>query len=675
CPTTGTVGTPITQFTLTAAGGQAPYTWAVSSPTWLQLGTATGAIAQFSGTPTTAGPAAVSVRLTDSIGTAAGTFSCSIPISAALQLSVLSPSNPDGQPTGTCQTTSYPAGSPLSIPVQATGGSGGYTFTSVTPAWLTYNATAGAFTGTPPTTGIHPIAFRVTDSSGRQANFSCNITVAAGLTISGTCPATPVAGTPLTVTLTAQGGVGPFNWTVVSPSWLRVATNGAAAATFTGTPPINGAADINITVTDSIQSTLARFTCRTEVQTKLQVSAVCPTRPYPTGARLELPLQATGGTGNYTYRVTNPSWLTYQASNSSVVGVPPAVGIYTFSIVVTDSSGAQATFSCNLSVGTPLSLAGTCPASAPSDALFGISLTALGGTAPYTFTVLYPNWLQLRAVRANSADFTGLPASGAASSDITILVGDAIGSSATPFSCRVDFQAPPPVPPLNVTASCQTIAYPAGLRVEIPVVLTGGNGENVFRNISPSWLTYDPGLGKLVGVPPAAGVYSVSAVAADAAGLQSTFGCSISVAPRLVATGVCQETVTTGNTLDLNVSVQGGTGPYRWTVISPSWLQVKTTDAGTATLSGVAPAPGPVDLQLRVVDSIQSLPASFGCGLRIDFPALKVDPPPIQTVPSGAGCPSDPVPAGQGLTLPFSVAGGSGSGTAGLWLQLRRGCG
>jgi Zn-dependent metalloprotease len=68
---TGTVGTAINPFTLSASGGAAPYTW---SATGLPPGVSLSSSGTVSGTPTTAGSYAVTVSATDSTG-AAGTTS------------------------------------------------------------------------------------------------------------------------------------------------------------------------------------------------------------------------------------------------------------------------------------------------------------------------------------------------------------------------------------------------------------------------------------------------------------------------------------------------------------------------------------------------------------------------------------------------------------------------
>jgi Zn-dependent metalloprotease len=74
---TGTVGTAISSFTLSASGGTAPYTW---SATGLPAGVSISSSGTVSGTPTTAGTYAVTASATDSKG-AAGTTSFTFTVS------------------------------------------------------------------------------------------------------------------------------------------------------------------------------------------------------------------------------------------------------------------------------------------------------------------------------------------------------------------------------------------------------------------------------------------------------------------------------------------------------------------------------------------------------------------------------------------------------------------
>jgi hypothetical protein len=75
----GTVGTAISSFTLSASGGTAPYTWSATGlPPGVTIGSSTGTV---SGTPTTAGTYNVTATATGSGGSGSGSTSFTFTIS------------------------------------------------------------------------------------------------------------------------------------------------------------------------------------------------------------------------------------------------------------------------------------------------------------------------------------------------------------------------------------------------------------------------------------------------------------------------------------------------------------------------------------------------------------------------------------------------------------------
>jgi hypothetical protein len=234
----GTVGAVYSK-TVTASGGTAPYSFAVTAggvPTGLAF---TGA-GVLSGTPTVAGTYAFTATATDAFGST-GAQGYSVVI-AAPAISLSPPTLPGG-------TT----GVPYSQTVTASGGSTPYTFAVTTgglPTGLSLTS-AGALSGTPTAAGTYGFTITATDAFGSTGAQTYSVVVVAP-TIVLAPAALPAgqAGSAYSQTLTASGGVGPYTFAVTAgtlPSGLTLAPNG----TLSGIPTAAGAPTFTVTATDS----------------------------------------------------------------------------------------------------------------------------------------------------------------------------------------------------------------------------------------------------------------------------------------------------------------------------------------------------------------------------------------------------------------------------------------
>jgi len=149
---------------LAATGGRAPYTWSATGlPAGLTLDTATGLV---SGTPTTAGAAAVKVSVKDALGLV-NTLDVSVPVAAPL----------------TIVRRALPAatvGSAYSARLRIVGGVAPRTWTAKLPAGLRINARTGAISGTPRRAGTARITVEVTDKLGAASTAVFRLKVAGG---------------------------------------------------------------------------------------------------------------------------------------------------------------------------------------------------------------------------------------------------------------------------------------------------------------------------------------------------------------------------------------------------------------------------------------------------------------------------------------------------------------
>ncbi|HEY8869402.1 MAG TPA: Ig domain-containing protein [Candidatus Limnocylindrales bacterium] len=160
-------------------------------------------------------------------------------------------------------TTSLPAGTvnhAYSANLTASGGTGTYSWSITTgtlPSGLSVNATTGAITGTPTTTGTSSFTATVNDGA-TTANRSLSITVnpdVTGLTITTTSLPGGTLGQPYAgATLAASGGSGGYTWSVVGgsfPTGLTPSTSGSIS----GTPSKVGNFTFTVQVRDSSAST------------------------------------------------------------------------------------------------------------------------------------------------------------------------------------------------------------------------------------------------------------------------------------------------------------------------------------------------------------------------------------------------------------------------------------
>jgi len=219
----GVVGSQYSQG-IQAAGGTAPYTFALRTTTPAPPGLSFATTGRLTGVPTTAGTYNLTIDVSDAAGNRVSA-NYSVEIVAPLAIAL-----PNGLPNG--QT-----GTPYTAPIPITGGRAPYTVTATGLPPGT-NLAAGSITGTPTTPGTFPVAIRVTDSLGNTATATIPVTISgtgAGLqstrrsltftaSVGGSAPAPQSiavysgGGTPLEFTVLIDGGTQG----TPAPGWLQV---------------------------------------------------------------------------------------------------------------------------------------------------------------------------------------------------------------------------------------------------------------------------------------------------------------------------------------------------------------------------------------------------------------------------------------------------------------------
>jgi RHS repeat-associated protein len=149
-------------------------------------------------------------------------------------------------------------GVPYSQTLAATGGTAPYIWQVTTgrlPAGLAFNSSTGQISGIP-TEAVYSgiIAFRVTDSesSPQTAAATLTLTIPSILTITTSSLVSGQVGVPYSQTLTATGGLLPYNWALTGGFLPAGLTLNAMTGVISGTPTASGASGrLPFQVTDS----------------------------------------------------------------------------------------------------------------------------------------------------------------------------------------------------------------------------------------------------------------------------------------------------------------------------------------------------------------------------------------------------------------------------------------
>lgn len=368
--TAGYTGTALS-ITPTISGGSGTYTYsATNMAQGLAIDTSTGII---SGTPTTAGTQKISVTVSDNLGASVLT-TATVTIQTPVTLSG-SPGDADVNTAYTFTPTITAEASGGTVTVSRTAGS--------IPDGLTLDATTGAITGTPTTTGSSTFTLKISDGTSTSST-TFTIKVVAWISLSGN-PDGAIVGKAFTFTPTVtSGGAGTITYTATGlASWMTI---DAATGTITGTPSAAGTTNIAITATDGTVSSSATAYAITSanglsvtgnVGTVAEYADVSYT-PTITGVANAAALSFTLSTGAL------PAGLTIDSTTGTITGEATATGSFSVTYSVTDGV-TTTTWTSDITVITHVVLSVSLPDTAVG-AAFTYSMTGSGGdTTAYVY--------------------------------------------------------------------------------------------------------------------------------------------------------------------------------------------------------------------------------------------------------------------------------------------------
>ncbi len=297
------------------------------------------------------------------------------------------------------------------------------TYTDATHLTINISVAAGATAGARTITVTNPDGQSTTSATGILTinNISCPT-----ITMTPTTLPDAAAGSAYSQTITASGGASPYTYTLTSgslPGGITLSTAGLIS----GTTSYGGTFNFTITATDN--NTCTGLQAYTLTVTGCPQITVAPSSlPSGTiGTAYSQTISASGGTSPYSYSVTAgalPAGLALVGSTGVISGTPIVSGTSNFTITATDANTCTASQAYSIVINcATITLSPTTLPSGTTNVAYSQTITATGGTAPYTFAVtsgILPTGLTL----STGGVLSGTPTV-AGTSSITITATDA----------------------------------------------------------------------------------------------------------------------------------------------------------------------------------------------------------------------------------------------------------
>ncbi|MCO7579070.1 MULTISPECIES: putative Ig domain-containing protein [Pseudomonas chlororaphis group] len=592
-PTTlpdGTQGAAYSQ-TLSATGGTAPYTYAISAgslPAGLSLNTSTGVI---SGTPSASGTNNLTVTATDA-NSATGSRAYSLvinglaPVANAVSATVAA--NSSANPI----TLNITGGAATSVAVASAASHGTATASGTS---ITYTPTAGF-------SGSDSFTYTATNASGTSSPATVTITVSApSIVLSPGSLSNGTVGTAYNASLSASGGAAPYSYAITAgtlPTGLSLNTSTGAIS---GTPSASGTFNLTVTATDANSATGSQAYSITIGAQAPVAGAVSATVAANSSAN-PITLNLSGGAATSVAVASAASHGTATASGTSITYTPTAgfSGSDSFTYTATNASGTSSPATVTITVSAPsIVLSPGSLSNGTVGTAYSASLSASGGAAPYSYAITAGTLPTGLSLNTSTGAISGTP-SASGTFNLTITATDAnsaTGSQA--YSITIGAQAPV-AGAVSATVSANSSANPitlnlsGGAATSVAVASAASHGT---ASASGTSITYTPTAGF-------SGADSFTYTATNASGTSSPATVTITVsAPTLVLTPASLGAGTAGSAYSATLSVSGGTAPYSYSISSGSLPAGLSLNTASGLISGTPSTSGTANLTITATDA------------------------------------------------------------------------
>jgi hypothetical protein len=389
-------------------------------------------------------------------------------------------------------------------------------------------------------------------------------------------------------------------------------------------------------------------------------------------------LAVTGGTAPYTWSISSgslPAGLSLSGSGQ-ISGTPTTTGTSSFTVSVIDSSSPVESTTANLSIAiaaaaTGVQITTSSLAAGQTNTSYSASLTATGGTAPYTWSVSSGS-LPAGLTLSNAGQISGTPST-AGTSSFTVAVSDSSSPAAT-ATANLSIAISASATAVHVT----TPSLSGGvIKTAYSAMLAATGGKTPY-----SWLVSSGSLpaglalsaaGQISGTPTTAGTYSFTVKVTDSSSPAQTATANLSIP--IAASGTPLKITTsslpagvTNTSYSATLAATGGKTSYSWSVSSGA-LPTGLTLGSSGQISGTPTAAGTFSFTVRVTDSsspAQSVTANLSITTSGSVTPVQITTSSLASGQIGTAY-SASLAAGGGKT-PYSWSVSSGSLPTGLSL-------